>query len=82
MRSVATSLVLFIQTLIGLDLGPLFVGIISDHLKPSLGPDSLRYGLVIVGIVNVWAAVHYFRGARTLPEYLEAAMTTGPRESE
>jgi MFS family permease len=80
-RSVATSLVLFIQTLIGLGLGPLLVGIISDHLKAAVGQDSMRYGLVIVGIVNVWAAAHYFRGARTLRHDLAeaASLTVDPR---
>jgi MFS family permease len=67
MRAVATSLVLFIQTLVGLGLGPLIVGMISDHLKPSIGDaQGLRYGLVAVGVVNLWAALHYFLGARTL----------------
>jgi len=72
MRSVATSLLLFIQTLIGLGLGPLFVGIISDHLAPSLGGRSIAWSLVIVGMVNIWAACHYFWGARTLRQDLDA----------
>jgi MFS family permease len=67
MRAVATSLVLFIQTLVGLGLGPLTVGIISDHLKPTIGDArGLQYGLVAVGVVNLWAALHYFLGARTV----------------
>lgn len=66
MRAVAASILLFVQTLIGLGLGPLFTGIISDILAPALGSDSLRYALVIVGLVNIWAAGHYFWGARTL----------------
>jgi MFS family permease len=71
MRTVAASLLLFMQTLIGLGLGPFFVGLISDHLSPTTGTDSLRYGLVIVGLVNVWAAGHYFWGARSLRADLE-----------
>jgi len=74
-RAVATSLTLFLQTLIGLGLGPLLAGAISDHLRPTMGEDSLRYGLAIVGIVNAWAAVHYFRGARTVREDMEYAAT-------
>ena len=74
-RAVATSLTLFMQTLIGLGLGPLLAGAISDYLHPTMGDDSLRYGLAIVGIVNIWAAVHYFRGARTVREDLSLAMT-------
>ena len=31
--------------------------------RPSMGRGSLRYSLVIVGLVNVWAALHY-SGAR------------------
>ena len=74
-RAVATSLTLFMQTLIGLGLGPLLAGAISDYLHPTMGNDSLRYGLAIVGIVNVGAAIHYFRGARTVREDLDLAMT-------
>jgi MFS family permease len=71
MRAVATSILLFIQTLIGLGLGPFFVGVISDYLVPTVGHRSLAYGLVIVGLVNIWAAGHYFHGARTLRADLE-----------
>ncbi|MBI2992619.1 MAG: MFS transporter [Gammaproteobacteria bacterium] len=72
MRAVAASILLFVQTLIGLGLGPFFVGVISDVLQPSLGAESLAYGLVIVGLVNIWAAAHYFHAARTLREDLDA----------
>ena len=70
MRAVATSLLLFMQTIIGMGLGPITVGKISDHLKPEYGNQSLAYGLVIVGLLNVWAAVHYFWGARRLRDDL------------
>jgi len=71
MRSVATSLLLFVQTLIGNGLGPAVTGRISDVLKPSFQDDSLRYALVIIGVVNLWAALHYMLGARTLRRDLE-----------
>jgi MFS family permease len=71
MRSVATSLLLFIQTLIGFGLGPSVTGFISDRLAPAYQVDSLRYALVIIGVVNLWAAVHYMLGARTLKQDLE-----------
>ena len=73
-RAVATSLTLFTQTLIGLGLGPLLAGAISDYLHPTVGADSLRYGLVIVGVINAWAAFHYFRGARTVSEDMDRAV--------
>jgi MFS family permease len=71
MRSVATSLLLFIQTLIGNGLGPSVTGLISDWLAPSFQVDSLRYALVIIGVVNFWAAIHYMVGARSLRSDLE-----------
>ena len=76
-RSVATSLLLFVQTLIGYGLGPLMAGRISDSLMPSYGQHSLRYALVIVGMVNIWAAAHYMWGARTLRDEL-ALINAGP----
>jgi predicted MFS family arabinose efflux permease len=77
MRAIAASLLLFTQTLIGLGCGPLLVGIVSDHLQPSTGIDSLRWGLVTVGLANIWAAGHYFRGAQTLRKDLEATERSG-----
>jgi len=71
MRSVATSVLLFIQTLIGNGLGPSMTGFISDQLGPSLQTDSLRYALVVIGVVNLWAALHYLVGARSLRQDLE-----------
>lgn len=71
MRSVATSLLLFVQTLIGNGFGPSVTGFISDRLQPSLHQNSLRYALVAIGVVNVWATVHYMLGARTLRQDLE-----------
>jgi MFS family permease len=71
MRSVATSVLLFIQTLIGNGLGPSVTGLISDQLVTSFQTDSLRYALVAIGVVNFWAALHYMVGARSLRSDLE-----------
>jgi hypothetical protein len=69
---VATSLLLFIQTLIGNGFGPSMTGLISDRLAPSFQQNSLRYALVIIGVVNAWAALHYVLSSRTLRQDLEA----------
>ncbi len=44
-RAMASAMVLFCQNLIGLGLGPLFFGMLSDWLKPTYGADSVRYVL-------------------------------------
>ena len=66
MRALAASVMLFVQTMIGYNLGPLFAGIISDHLAPMAGEHSLGYALAILSAFELWAALHYFYGARYL----------------
>jgi MFS family permease len=73
MRSVASSVLLFVQTMIGYGLGPLLSGFISDELAPAYGIQSLRYALATIGVVNLWAALHYALGTRTLKEDLAHA---------
>ncbi len=48
MRSVASALILLILNVIGLGLGPLITGTISDQLEPAYGQESMRYSLLIV----------------------------------
>jgi predicted MFS family arabinose efflux permease len=73
MRAVASSILLFIINLIGLGLGPWFVGFLSELLKPSLGVDSIRYALLYTVVAgSAWSALHYMIAARTLREDLLA----------
>jgi MFS family permease len=64
MRAVSASVLLFIQTMIGLTLGPAIVGLISDELQATRGEHSLAHAMALIGVVNVWAAAHYFLAAR------------------
>jgi MFS family permease len=65
MRAVSTSVLLFIQTIIGYTAGPFIAGLLSDLFQESAGNHSLSWGLAIVGVANFWAALHYILGART-----------------
>lgn len=71
MRALASSLALFIQTLIGQGIGPPLAGRLSDRLAPAFGAHALGWSLVLVGLLNIWAAAHYLLGARTLRADLE-----------
>ncbi|MCP5144125.1 MAG: MFS transporter [Gammaproteobacteria bacterium] len=73
MRAVAASIMLFLQTLIGSGLGPVAVGFLSDALAESAKGEALRYAIVAVSLVNLWAVFHYFRAGRTVREDLDAA---------
>lgn len=69
MRAVASAILLFLLNIIGLGLGPQVTGILSDILREFAGNDSLRYSLMIVGLVTApWSAFHYFRAGKTIEE--------------
>jgi MFS family permease len=70
MRAVSASVLLFIQTIIGMTAGPFMVGVMSDLFAPTAGTQSLRYAMAIIGVANLWAALHYFLGARKYREDL------------
>lgn len=61
-RAMAVSIKLFVQTLVGLGLGPLVFGMISDAIKPMAGEDSVRWvllfavSLLFVGAFGDWRA--------------------------
>ena len=71
MRAMSAAGMLFVINLIGLGLGPQIVGILSDMLNPEFGVESLRYALLIIVPINIWAAIHYWLGARNLHKDLE-----------
>lgn len=66
MRATSGALLLLIGNIIGLGLGPLAIGVLSDLLEPTYGADSLRYALLLAPLAAVVGAVFYFRAARTL----------------
>jgi len=71
MRALTSAILFFILNLIGLGLGPTFLGMVSDLLKPQLGADSLRYAMIIAFMGYGWSAIHYFMGAKYLRADLE-----------
>lgn len=66
MRAVAAAMLLFFKAMIGMGLGPLLVGNLSDRLAPLAGPDALRYALLLVPLFHLWAAVHFLLAGRHL----------------
>jgi len=56
-RAMASAILLFSQNLIGLGLGPLFFGMLSDWIKPVAGDESVRwvlYGAAVIGFIPAW----------------------------
>jgi MFS transporter, Spinster family, sphingosine-1-phosphate transporter len=70
-RAVASATVLFFQNLIGLGLGPLFFGMLSDMLQPSYGEDSVRYVLYGAAFLGLIPAFFFWRCSLRLNEELD-----------
>ncbi len=65
-KAVASAILFFITNLLGVGLGPLTIGMVSDYLEPAYGTDSLRWALLsVVVLIGLWCAVHYLLAART-----------------
>jgi MFS transporter, Spinster family, sphingosine-1-phosphate transporter len=73
MRAMSIALVYLFANLIGMGLGPLFAGVLSDELRPWLGEESLRYALVALCPGYFWAAWHMWRAGNTVARDLEGA---------
>ena len=65
MRAMIVAIFLLGTNLIGVGLGPLLIGFISDSLSARLGSESLRYALTPIPFVLLWAALHLVLAART-----------------
>jgi MFS family permease len=71
-RAMAVALVFFFANLIGLGLGPVITGLLSDHFTASYGPVGLRYALAIALLMLIPAAVALWRVARHIEKDAEA----------
>ncbi len=61
MRATTSAIVLFVINFIGLAIGPLVTGYVSDVLELRFNEDSMRYSLLIVTLTILpWAAWHYY----------------------
>ena len=69
LRSQASALLLLLLNLIGMGLGPLVVGALSDLLAPELGAQSIRYAMlislvtVLIGSTLYWMGGNQYRNA-------------------
>lgn len=66
MRAVASAIFLFILNLIGLGLGSLLTGALSDSLRARFGTDSLRYAILAVTGFYVVGAILFVLSSRRL----------------
>jgi MFS family permease len=81
MRATTFAVVMLLANLIGMGIGPQIVGILSDLLMPRLGRESLRYAMLTMSFVALWAAYHFWQVGRTVKDDL-SAVVHGTQHSE
>tara|TARA_R110002072_G_scaffold81148_8_gene185854 strand:+ start:1895 stop:3187 length:1293 start_codon:yes stop_codon:yes gene_type:complete len=70
-RAIAAAVLLFFQNLIGLGLGPLFFGMLSDLLQPAYGEESVRFVLYGAAFLGLIPAFFFWRCSLRLQEELD-----------
>lgn len=73
MRAMSIAIVYLFANLIGMGLGPLAVGAMSDALQPWVGTESLRYALLIMCPGSCWLAWHLWWASRSVMRDLAEA---------
>ena len=71
MRSLASAILLFINNIIGLGLGPLMIGVLSDYFSADHGARALPYAMVTSALLAFWASFHLWLAAGTLRADIE-----------
>lgn len=66
MRAVSSAIKMLCLNLIGMGLGPLLVGLLSDLLTPHYGDDALAVGLAYFSLVGFWGSLHFWLCGRAL----------------
>ena len=71
MRAIASAILYFVLNLIGLGLGPLTVGILSDLFAEPFGDDNLRYAMATTLTLGMAGVFFLWMGVRSLARDLE-----------
>ncbi len=71
-RATASAVMLFAQNLIGLGLGPLLFGMLSDAFKPMAGAESVRWVLYGAAWLSIIPAFFFWRASLRLKTDLKS----------
>ena len=81
MRATCIAIIYLFSNLIGIGLGPMAVGALSDALRPLFGEESLRYALLILSPGYLWGAWHLWRASKTVTRDVQAVQGESEAES-
>jgi predicted MFS family arabinose efflux permease len=66
LRPIVSAIFLMFINFIGLGLGPLLTGALSQYVFSGAGEHSLRYALVVMQLLGIWGGVHFWLAGRHL----------------
>ena len=72
MRAVTLAFIFLLANLVGLGIGPLAVGALSDLFEPSYAQDSLRYAMAVFAPGVAWVGYFYWRASKTIEADIQA----------
>lgn len=73
-RALSSAILFLILNIIGLGMGPTFIGMLSDALQPQYADDSLRWAMFyVLPAIMAWSTLHFFIAAKHLRGDLERA---------
>ncbi len=70
MRAMTVAIFLFVTNLIGMGLGPVFIGLASDYFSVIFGDEGLRVSLFTFLFVYVWASWHFLQARHNIADDL------------
>lgn len=76
MRASASAFLFLIFAVLGNGVGPQLAGILSDAYTPVFGADALRYALMTLSLIYLWAAAHFLWARRTFKQGIDRALAT------
>ena len=71
MRATTSAILLFVINMIGLGLGPLFVGVLSDAYSTHFGAENLRYAMVTALTIGTLGVFFFWKAQRALLSDIE-----------
>jgi len=63
-RALASAILFLVLNFIGLGLGPLGIGMISDYLSADYGAESLRYAFTITWVTGIISLILFYLGSK------------------
>ena len=79
MRALTSAIFFFFINLIGLGLGPLIVGYLSDSFSAGGNDNALAQAMLFTGCAaSLWGGIHYLFASRTIRADLDASPTNDP----